>query len=118
MKAKDIRPFIPSKDYEESRSFYLALGFKVEHAGPDLSLCTKGECIFFLQNFYNEDFAKNLNLQLIVQDIDEALAVISGVEEIEVMHSSIKQEHWGKVIYLWGPSGELWHVTELNCVEQ
>lgn len=23
-----------------------------------------------------------------------------------------------KVIYLWGPSGELWHVTELNCDEQ
>jgi len=26
-----------------------------------------------------------------------------------------KREAWGKVIYLWGPSGELWHFTERNA---
>jgi hypothetical protein len=118
MNVKDIRPFIPSKDYEESRSFYLALGFKMEDAGSELSLFTKGDCTFFHQKYYNEEFAKNLMLQLIVQDINEALTVIPGIQKIEVKHSPIKQEHWGKVIYLWGPSGELWHVTELNCDEQ
>jgi hypothetical protein len=23
-----------------------------------------------------------------------------------------KREAWGKVVYMWGPSGELWHLTE------
>lgn len=108
MKVKDLRPFIPSKDYEASRSFYLALGFKMEDAGSELSIVSKEECTFFLQKHGNEECAKNLMLQLIVQDIDEAFAVISGIEEIEVKHSPIKQEPWGRVIYLWGPSGELW----------
>ncbi len=118
MKVKDLRPFIPSKDYEASRSFYLALGFKMEEAGSELAIFTKDECTFFLQKYHDEEFAKNFMLQLIVQDINEALAVISGIQEIEVKYSPIKQETWGKVIYLWGPSGELWHVTELKGYEQ
>lgn len=53
-------------------------------------------------------------MQLIVQDIDKAFESISAIELFEVKHSSIEQESWGKVIYLWGPSGELWHFTELS----
>jgi hypothetical protein len=53
-------------------------------------------------------------LQLIVPDIQEAFDTISGIEGFEIKYQPIKAEPWGKVIYLWGPSGELWHVTELN----
>lgn len=114
MQASDIRVFIPSKDYEESKSFYRALGFKMEPAGDDLAICSMGSCTFFLQRFFNEEFARNLMLQLIVPDIQEALSVISKIDGPNIRFEPIKQEHWGKVIYLWGPSGELWHVTELN----
>lgn len=51
-------------------------------------------------------------LQLIVESIDDAYKLVSGLSECK--HSDIKRELWGSVIYLWGPSGELWHITELG----
>lgn len=114
MRVSDIRVFIPSKDYEESQSFYQALGFSMEFASEELSIFENGTCTFFLQNFYNEDLAKNIMFQLIVADIDEAFDVISNIKGFKIKYEPIKKERWGKVVYLWGPSGELWHVTELT----
>ena len=114
MQAMDIRVFVPSKDYDESQCFYQALGFEMEPATGDLSIFSNGNCTFFLQRFYNEDFASNLMLQLIVSDIQEAFVTVSSIEGLNVRYEPIKLEPWGKVIYLWGPSGELWHITELN----
>lgn len=114
MQVSDIRPFVPSKDYEQSKSFYQALGFSMSYASEDLSIFTLGPCTFFLQRYYNEAFANNLMLQLIVADIEEAFARISGISDMEIRYQPIKQESWGKVIYLWGPAGELWHITQLS----
>lgn len=52
--------------------------------------------------------------QLIVPNIDDAFKVISSLEGFDIRYEPIKQERWGQVVYLWGPSGELWHVTELS----
>ncbi|PJE57247.1 glyoxalase [Marinomonas polaris] len=114
MNINDIRAFVPSKDYELSKSFYVALGFDGESAGEALTIFTKDGCTFFLQKYYNEEFANNVMLQLIVNDINESYELISEIKIENVRHSEIKVEPWGKVIYLWGPSGELWHVTELR----
>lgn len=114
MNASDIRTFIPSKDYDVSKSFYQALGFKMEKASEDLSIFQMGDCTFFLQRHYNKEFAENLMLQLVVPSIEEAFEVIKNVQGFDFRYSPIKTEPWGKVVYLWGPSGELWHVTELN----
>ena len=114
MKTNDIRVFIPSEDYETSQGFYQALGFTMSFASDDLSILEKDNTTFFLQRYYNNEFSENLMLQLVVENIDEAYKVVSGIEGYDVRYSPIKQESWGKVIYLWGPSGELWHITELN----
>jgi hypothetical protein len=52
-------------------------------------------------------------LQLVVADIDAAFTFISQLELSDIRYTEIKKEAWGKVVYLWGPSGELWHITEL-----
>ena len=114
MNIKEIRTFIPSKNYEVSRTFYKQLGFKGESAGDELTVFAKNGCTFFLQKYYNEEFAKNLMLQLIVPCIQEAFESIAKINISDVKHSEIKEETWGKVVYLWGPSGELLHVTELG----
>ncbi|MBU2883108.1 lactoylglutathione lyase [Psychrosphaera sp. B3R10] len=120
MKVDDIRVFIPSKDYQVSQTFYQAMGFKMEFVTDDLSLFTNGDCTFFLTRLYNKEFATNLMFQLAVLDIDEAFETISALQsnclkegiELDIKYEPIKTEHWGKVVYLWGPSGELWHVTQ------
>ncbi len=113
MKINEIRTFIPSKDYELSKSFYRLLGFSSQTVSDELTIFTKDACTFFLQKYYNEEFAKNLMLQLVVADIDAAFTFISELELSDIRYTEIKQEAWGKVVYLWGPSGELWHITEL-----
>jgi hypothetical protein len=114
LKVDDIRVFIPSKNYEVSKSFYQALGFKMDYASADLSIFENGGCTFFLRDFYNEDLANNLMFQLSVLDINEAFEIISNLKGFDIKYEPIKIERWGKVIYLTGPSGELWHVTEFS----
>lgn len=114
MKVNGISVFIPSKDYAISKSFYQAIGFKMNYVTEDLSLFKNGGCTFFLQNFYNEQFANNLMFQLSVLDIDEAYEIISNLDNFDIKYEPINIECWGKVFYLWGPAGELWHVTEFS----
>lgn len=116
MKIEDIRVFIPSNNYEVSQSFYQALGFKMDYVTAELSIFENGGCTFFLQKIHNEVLNTELMFQLSVKDIDEAFLLISNLEGFDIKYEPIKVEPWGKVIYLWGPSGELWHVTELNKV--
>lgn len=115
MEISEIRSFIPCKDYAKSKTFYRSLGFEAESAGADLTIFTKDGCTFFLQNkIYSEEFSQNLMLQLIVKNIDEAYYLVSNLDDSDIKYSEIKEERWGKVVYLWGPSGELWHITELR----
>ena len=52
-------------------------------------------------------------MEEIVDDIDDAFAQIKRLP-MPARYEPIRQEPWGKVIYLWGPAGELLHITELN----
>jgi predicted lactoylglutathione lyase len=113
MQPTDIRLFIPSKDFAVSQAFYQALGFIKDPVNDQLCIFSSGECTFFLQNFYNQSLAENLMMQLIVKDINAALKQIESMGELVDKYEPIQQETWGKVIYLWGPAGELWHITEL-----
>ncbi len=114
MNLTDIRPFIPCKDFEASKAFYHSLGFKISPAGDELALGEMGSCTIFLQKFYNQEFAENLMMQLIVDSAEQFHQHLLNITDIEMKYSEVKHEHWGKVVYLWGPAGELWHVTELN----
>ncbi|TQV74038.1 lactoylglutathione lyase [Aliikangiella marina] len=114
MRIDDIRVFIPAKDYPQSQAFYQSLGFNMEYVSEALSLFDNGDCYFFLQRFYNQALAENLVLQISVIDIDEAWQKIIQLEGFDIRYQPIKQERWGKVIYLWGPSGELLQLTEFK----
>ncbi len=114
MNVTDIKAFVPSKDYEISKSFYSDISFEAEYVTDDLTLFKNGDVMFFLQRFYNEEFANNFMLQICVADIEEAFHLCSRAKH-KTKITTVQQEPWGKVFYLWGPAGELLHVTELNC---
>lgn len=113
MDVTDIKAFIPSKDYELSKSFYSEIGFDSEYVSDDLTLFQNGDCLFFLQRFYDEALASNFMLQICVSDINEAFRLCSE-STLKQKFTSISQESWGKVFYLWGPSGELLHITQVG----
>ena len=112
MQVMTIRPFIPSKDLEVSKAFYKEIGFISEDVSDELTLFQNGHCQFFLQRFYNQQLAENFMLQMCVSNIEAAFEVCSSsVHKTKI--SAIQQQPWGKVFYLWGPVGELLHITEL-----
>ena len=113
MNAVDIRVFMPSKDFDVSTEFYADLGFTHEPVTQDLSLFQNGECTFFLQRFYEQKFAENLMLQLCVLDIEVAFELAENARHKGKI-TPIQDERWGRVFYVWGPSGELLHVTQLK----
>ena len=113
MQVEDIKVFVPSKDFTVSQQFYRDIGFIGEAANDELVLFTNGGCQFFLQDFYDRSLAENLMLQICVTDIQAAHDLCVRTTHKQKI-STITQERWGQVFYLWGPSGELLHVTQLN----
>jgi predicted lactoylglutathione lyase len=113
MQVRNIKAFIPSKDFEQSKQFYTEIGFELMPVNDELALFQNGECLFFLQNFYQEALAENFMLQICVEDIQIAFELCSNSQHKSKI-SDISNEHWGKVFYLWGPSGELLHITQLH----
>ena len=112
MDVTDIKAFVPSKDYEVSKAFYSEIGFEPEFVTDDLTLFQNGDCLFFLQRFFNEQLAQNFMLQICVSDIHAAFNLCSrSIYKTKI--SSVSEESWGKVFYLWGPAGELLHITQL-----
>lgn len=113
MNVTDIKVFVPSKDYEISKLFYAEIGFKPEFLTDDLTLFQNGSCSLYLQRFYNQELADNFMLQICVSDIEEAFNMCSNSKH-KTRITPIQQEEWGKVFYLWGPAGELLHITEFS----
>ncbi len=107
--------FIPAKDFAASVRFYEEL-FAVNWQTDTLCQIQAGTSKFLIQDFYQADFANNCMYQLLVDDIDATWLELqsSGVltRHGEVKAQPPKQEAWGRVIYLWGPAGELWHLTQ------
>lgn len=114
MQVEDIRAFVPSKDFEKSKLFYQALGFELTFESGGVAEFENGECSFLLQDFYNEEFSNNLMLQLVVSSIELVHEQIQKSPETFSRFKEPENVPWGKVLYLWGPSGELWHITEFS----
>lgn len=89
MDVTDIKAFIPSKDYETSKSFYSEIGFDSEYVTDELTLFQNGDCLFFLQRFYDESLASNFMLQICVSDIDETFRVCSESKLKQKSHCNI-----------------------------
>ena len=111
-----IRPFLPAKDFDISKSFYVALGVQKTLDG-EIAIFRAGTSEFILQRFYHKEFADNCMLQLVVDDLDtwwthtEALDLPARFRVRAP--KAPKLQPWGlRVAFVFDPSGVLWHVTE------
>ncbi|MCP9751604.1 glyoxalase [Ferruginibacter sp. HRS2-29] len=111
--AISLRPFIGSKDFNISRSFYRDLGFEEIIIDSNMSLFKINEFGFYLQNAYVKDWIDNTMLFLEVDDVQRYWAELSALalpEKYEgVRLSSIVHNDWGSECFLHDPSGVLWH---------
>ena len=63
------RPFLPTKDFDFSKRFYEALGFRKVLDG-EVAIFVTGSGGFILQRHFQKDWASNFMMQLMVDDLD------------------------------------------------
>lgn len=115
-KAKSIRPFIGSKNFELSRSFYRDLGFEENVLLHNMSYFDSNGFGFYLQDYYLQDWIDNTMIFMEVDDVarfwDElqALNLTAKYEDVKVV--PIRDNDWGRECFVHDPSGVLWHFGE------
>jgi uncharacterized glyoxalase superfamily protein PhnB len=113
---ESARPFLPTKDFDASKSFYEALGFKKLLDG-DVAIFDVGDTSFILQRYYKKEWAENCMMQLMVDDLDQWWA---HIERLDLARSfgvpppkPPALQSWGlRVAFLIDPAGVLWHVAQ------
>jgi uncharacterized glyoxalase superfamily protein PhnB len=117
-RAKSIRPFIGSKNFEISRSFYRDLGFEETVLSTNMSVFKTTGLAFYLQDAYIKDWIDNTMVFMEVEDTkkfwNELLALGLDKKYEHVKLTPIRELPWGRECYLHDPSGILWHFGEFN----
>jgi hypothetical protein len=107
-----MKAFVPAKDFEYSRRFYAEI-FHETMSTERTCQFRVGDSEFLLQDFYEPEFARNCTYQVPCKDVQ---AVFDFLSEVVAKYEGPsvrppKEEPWGEVVYLFGPSGELWQFT-------
>lgn len=120
-KALSIRPFIGAKDFELSRSFYRALGFREKVLEHRMSVFETGGIAFYLQDAFVKDWIDNTMIFVEVDDADRYWKELSALDLASkyqgVKLSPVRTDYWGKECFLHDPSGILWHFGEFFKVD-
>ena len=110
---KSIRPFIGSKNFEISRSFYRDLGFEEGVLESNFSVFKNKEFAFYLQDYYAKEWIENTMIFIEVDDPERyynELLKLNLPEKYEgVKLTPVKYLDWGSECFLLDPSGVLWH---------
>lgn len=107
----NIKAYVPARDFEESKRFYQALGFKMSEGWggtADFELDGQG---FRLQNYYNKDWAENFMFVMGVRDIEawhrRAKELVDGGVYSNVRFSPPEPVDGAQVLHIWDPCGVL-----------
>lgn len=114
LKTVEIKAFVPAQDYEISKAFYEAIGFRMASTSPMVSYFHAGSCAFLLQSFYVKEFAENLMMHLLVESADDwrASLVEKGIDQrFGVRIGPLEDQPWAmRDFVLHDPSGVLWRI--------
>ena len=114
-----FRPFLPGKDFEKSLRFYKAIGFEAYQLGETLAELRLGPHAFLLQGYYVKEWAENMMMHVLVEDVDTWWRHIDSLalaRQFDVSPPAPpKIEPWGlTVAYVFDPSGVLWHFAQVT----
>ena len=115
----NLKTFIGTIDFDQSRDFYLALGWKVNFEEGELAeLELDGRC-FYLQRYYQKDWCNN---SMMYMDVEDAAAWHRHIEKVLKDYSfgaartnSPEPAAYAKLVtHFWDPAGVLWHLAQLK----
>jgi catechol 2,3-dioxygenase-like lactoylglutathione lyase family enzyme len=113
----DLKAFVPAKDYDLAKQFYVDLGFTLNWGSDEISEFQIGAFRFLLQPFYVKAHSENFMMSLNVKDADAWWDHIERIRLKEkyptIMAKPPALQPWGlRVLYLTDPTGVLWHIAE------
>ena len=108
---RNMKPYVPAKDFEEAKRFYSALGFHyTEGWGGTADFELNGRA-FRLQNYYVKDWADNFMILLDVDDVEawhsRVQAIIEEGSFPAVRMKAPEQVDGATVLHVIDPSGVL-----------
>ena len=111
-----VRPFLPTRDFDLSRRFYEALGFE-KVLDSEVAIFNAGSGGFILQRQYEQTWAENTMLQLMVDDLDAWWTHVTALDLVAKFGVKPPREPalqpWGlRIAFVFDPSGVLWHVAQ------
>lgn len=117
--ASDVKVFVPAMNFDQSLQFYKALGWQQNWLADDHSLAVLelADHRFYLQNYYNKEWADNFMLHIMVEDAQawwqHASQVIAAGDYKFARLRKPKEEPYGALVtYVWDPSGVLLHFAQ------
>jgi len=116
MEFESLEPFVPSgSKYEESKQFFLALGFKITWDAGDYAGFEKDGCRFILQHFENREFAENFMVSVRVKNVVEFYNFVVEAklpERFGIRVSEPADQPYGKEVNIIDIAGVCWHFVE------
>ena len=111
-----LRAFLPSKDFEVSKAFYSALGFVVVLEG-DVAVFRAGESEFVLTGYFQQQYAENFMMQILVDDLDAWWSHIKSLDLPARFGTKAPKapavQEWGlRIAFVFDPCGVLWHFAQ------
>jgi uncharacterized glyoxalase superfamily protein PhnB len=111
-----IRPFLPTRDFDLSKQFYQSLGFEMVLDG-EVAIFDTACGGFILQRYYQQEWAENSMVHLLVDDLDAWWTHIEALDlrtrfGVQMLKAPAMQP-WGlRVAYVSDPCGVLWHFAQ------
>ena len=115
LKTVEIKAFVPAQDAALSKRFYQDLGFTMASEGGGIAYFHHGDhCAFLLQDYYVKEFADNLQMHLLVEDVQawwqqaSAVAARYGVRVTQPV-----EQPWAMIDFnLVDPCGVCWRIGQ------
>jgi len=117
--AKDVKVFVPAKDFGLSLEFYKLLGWQENFVNDDEGIAELELAghRFYLQNHYNKTWAENFMLHLTVDDANawyqHVVQIMDKGDFPNVKVRAPQEESYGALVtHILDPSGVLIHCAE------
>lgn len=112
-----IRPFIGSRDFEESKSFYQAIGWELKFDSPDICEMCLGDNFFYLQRYYERKWCENSMLHITVEDAhawyERVQSVLAKKNFGAARVDPPREQSYGALVtFVWDPVGVLLHFAQ------
>ena len=116
LRVTEIKAFVPAKNFELSKQFYLDLGFTLASEGGGIAYFHFGYVSFLLQDFCTEALAENFMMHILVEDVNAWWSHVhtTGIlSKYSVSITAMENQPWRmRDFCLHDPSGVLWRIGQ------